>query len=315
MDPDFSIRLSAFEHLRHLVAAHGRVLPWHLLAEPFRHGGADIRLANMPKGIFRPSAMTGGALSIKTTVPRKGKQARYDDQIASGSGHFVYRLQDGGPSARDNVLLRKSYELGAPMVYLYGIAPRLYRPLWPVFVVAWNESAGSCHVAVDDDESVVVGDSPVAGDVDPPVYHDAEAPIRRRYATITAKKRLHQDAFRVLVLRAYASRCAICGLPRDELLDAAHILPDRDERGRPEVPNGLALCQLHHRAYDRNIVGIRPDYVVEVAPRVMGDRDGPVLEHAIKGVSGRTIRLPRQSEDHPRQAFLEERFEEFLASE
>lgn len=312
MDPDFAIRLAAFEHLRHLVAAHGPVLPWHLLSEPFRHGGADIRLANMPKGIFRPSAMSGGALSTKTTVPKKGKQARYDDQIASDAGYFVYRLQDLGPEAHDNVLLRRSYEFGAPMVYLYGIAPTVYRPLWPAFVVGWDEAAQACHVSVDDADLVSAGQVAVAGDVDPPPYLDAETRIRRRYTTVLAKKRLHQDAFRALVLRAYATRCAICGLPRDELLDAAHIVPDRDARGHPEVPNGLALCQLHHRAYDRNIVGIRPDYVIEIAPRVMGDRDGPVLEHAIKGVKGRTIRLPRRVDDHPRPAFLQERFEAFL---
>jgi len=60
------------------------------------------------------------------------------------------------------------------------------------------------------------------------------------------------------VLGAYDTRCAISNLPVPELLQAAHIIPDRDERGRPEVPNGLCLSTLHHTAYDRNLLGIDP---------------------------------------------------------
>src|SRR5919197_4456221 len=48
------------------------------------------------------------------------------------------------------------------------------------------------------------------------------------------------------VLRAYRERCAICRLRREELLDTAHILADGHPRGAPIVPNGLALCTLHH---------------------------------------------------------------------
>ncbi len=37
---------------------------------------------------------------------------------------------------------------------------------------------------------------------------------------------MHQQEFRQRVLRAYRERCAICRLRHEELLDAAHILPD-----------------------------------------------------------------------------------------
>ena len=60
-------------------------------------------------------------------------------------------------------------------------------------------------------------------------------PIDRRYSTIEAKVRLHQAEFRERVLTAYDRRCAISGLPIPDLLQAAHIIPDRNERGRPEV--------------------------------------------------------------------------------
>lgn len=295
-DPDAGIRLAAFEHLRHLVAAHGPVLPWGVLSPGFSHQGETVLLGSIPRGIHRPSQMRGGALSIKTTVPKAGRAARYDDQIASSLGHFVYKLQGKDPDAHDNRWLLEAHRLQAPMVYLYGVAPALYRPIWPVFVTAWNPAALECFVVVDE-----VGAAAQAG-------RDRLTEIRREYATLESKKRLHQDAFRALVMRAYRTRCAVCNLPRSELLDACHIIPDRDERGRPEVPNGLALCQLHHRAYDRNLIGIRPDLVVEVSRVLMDDHDGPVLEHALKGFNGSRLHIPSRREEHPRPDYLEERY-------
>jgi putative restriction endonuclease len=147
-----------------------------------------------------------------------------------------------------------------------------------------------------------------------PGHHIADPVMRdlvRRYATVEAKKRLHQDMFRSAVLRAYSTRCTICLLPRRELLDAAHIVPDRDERGVPHVTNGLALCKLHHSAYDANLLGVRPDHVIEVSRRLMGEHDGPTLEHGLKGFDKQSLHLPRRRVDHPSKEHLEVRYELF----
>ena len=71
------------------------------------------------------------------------------------------------------------------------------------------------------------------------------------YITTLVQRRLHQQAFRERVLLAYREACSICRLRHRELLDAAHILPDRHPLGEPLVSNGLALCTLHHAAFDR----------------------------------------------------------------
>jgi len=298
-DPDLAIRLAAFEHLRKLVAVHGPVAPWDAIATGFTYMGHQVALANRARGIHRPRQMVAGALSMKTTVPREGRTARYDDQIASEAGHFVYKFQGDDPRAWDNRWLHTAYRLQAPLIYFYGIDPGLYRPLWPVFIVGWDPDHLQCLVAVDEAASAVEEED------------EQVAVLRRRYATVQAKQRLHQDGFRALVLRAYETRCAVCRLPRAELLDAAHILPDRDVRGRPEVPNGLSLCRLHHAAYDRDLMGIRPDHEIEIAPRLMKEHDGPVLEQALKGFHGRSIQVPRKRELWPRSEYLEERFEAF----
>jgi len=66
---------------------------------------------------------------------------------------------------------------------------------------------------------------------------------QRAYAMAAVKVRLHQRRFRELVVSAYKVACAMCSLRHGELLYAAHILPDRDERGRPEVSDGFCLSK------------------------------------------------------------------------
>jgi predicted restriction endonuclease len=63
------------------------------------------------------------------------------------------------------------------------------------------------------------------------------------------------------------------------LLDAAHIVSDKDERlGQPVVPNGIPLSKIHHAAFDANLIGIDPDYRLHVSARLLGQNDGPMLE-------------------------------------
>jgi putative restriction endonuclease len=64
-----------------------------------------------------------------------------------------------------------------------------------------------------------------------------ETAMKRRYALRAVKQRLHQASFREAVVAAYNGRCALSGLPERLLLDAAHIIADKDERlGQPVVP-------------------------------------------------------------------------------
>lgn len=69
--------------------------------------------------------------------------------------------------------------------------------------------------------------------------------------------------FRRRVLRAYESRCSICGYDirlGDRLagLEAAHIMW-RTVGGPDEEPNGLAMCVLHHKAFDLGAFTIDTD--------------------------------------------------------
>jgi putative restriction endonuclease len=137
------------------------------------------------------------------------------------------------------------------------------------------------------------------------------ANMRLDPASLEARRAYHQQGFRERVLRAYQEQCAICRLRHEELLEAAHILPDGHPKGDPIVPNGLALCKLHHAAYDRNILGITPNLVVEIRLDILRESDGPMLEHGLQGFQGRIIHTPRPSQLRPRADLLAERYEAF----
>jgi putative restriction endonuclease len=110
------------------------------------------------------------------------------------------------------------------------------------------------------------------------------------------------------VIEAYRRHCAICRLRHQELLEAAHILPDGHPQGEPIVPNGMALCGLHHGAFDAHILTVTPDYDIEVRGDVLEEIDGPMLVHGLQGFHGRRIHLPSRRSAWPKREFLEERY-------
>ena len=71
-------------------------------------------------------------------------------------------------------------------------------------------------------------------------------------------------------------------LHHGSLLDAAHIVPDTEPAGIPTTPNGLALCKIHHAAYDQNMLGVSPDYKVSINREVLAEVDGPMLKHGLQ---------------------------------
>lgn len=150
----------------------------------------------------------------------------------------------------------------------------------------------------------------------PLVYFRALAPgqylVVAPYATREARVRLHQQRFKLDVMRAYRNRCAICALRERSLVQAAHIVPDADPQGIAAVVNGLALCAIHHLAFDRNVLGIDPDGVVHIARRLLDERDGPMLRTGLQGFHGAAIAQPKRPADRPDPARLEARYERFL---
>ena len=91
----------------------------------------------------------------------------------------------------------------------------------------------------------------------------------------------------------------LCRLKHRELLDAAHIIPDNMPEGKPTIENGLSLCKLHHSAHDAFIIGVTPDYIIQVRADILEEEDGPVLKHGLIGLHKSTLILPKSKSHYP----------------
>ena len=292
---DAQVRTATFEWLASQSSEFDDLLPYALLRRGFEFPGKRIHVIG-PQGIFKPASLSV-PVSI-TTSTTGGYQDEFGDD-----GLLRYSYRKTGPDHHDNVGLRNAMLRGLPLVYFHGIIRARYVAVWPVFVVEDSRSTGKFSIAVDDHSQTNLSQSQRLRE---------DTLLRRRYVTVQARHRLHQRAFRERVLRAYQHQCSVCRLRRDELLDAAHIAPDSEPEGVPSVSNGLALCRLHHAAFDRFFVGVRPDYIIEIRPDILHDRDGPTLKHAIQGLHHQRIALPRRKSNHPDIDLLTERYERFL---
>ncbi|OPY89743.1 MAG: hypothetical protein A4E73_02853 [Syntrophaceae bacterium PtaU1.Bin231] len=296
MTRDQSIRLAAFRWLGEQVSIHGDVLPRRLLEKGFEYDGTRIALIS-PRGIFKPREMDY-PLTI-TTAP----EGPYDDAF-SPEGYVRYRYRGTDPNHRDNAGLREVFRQRIPLIYFHGVVPGKYLATWPVYVIDDDPVGLTFTVAVD----VLRGSAR-----DDPYAEPEEDVLRRRYITSEIRIRLHQRGFREKVIAAYRSQCAFCRLRYGELLDAAHIIPDNEPDSRPTIDNGMALCKLHHAAFDSFLVGVDPDFRIHVRPDVLEEEDGPMLVHGLKELNRTRIILPRYESQWPNRDYLDRRYQRFAA--
>lgn len=188
---------------------------------------------------------------------------------------------------------------GLPLIWFQSIGDGQYLAIYPLYVA--GREGGTFLLSPDE----TFGRLPEAPD-------SALEVVMKRYVLAETKRRLHQPVFRAHILRAYGRRCAVCALGHVELLDAAHIIPDAHELGVPAVHNGMALCKLHHSAYDSHLLGITPDRTVEIAPRVLTEVDGPTLKYGLQERHGQDLMvLPHTRSDWPDAELLFQRYEQF----
>lgn len=114
------------------------------------------------------------------------------------------------------------------------------------------------------------------------------------------KRRVRDPQFRSLILRAYEHRCAICGWDgrlghTDLALEAAHVRWHA-AGGPDDVENGLALCTLHHKVFDRGAISLDGEWRVLVSEDVHGQTG---LDELLLRYRGQAIRSPQSSYRRP----------------
>lgn len=288
-----SLRMRIIDWVRLRAEANGGFLHRHELLS-FRIDGEDLPVIDFSRGIRNPREFDS---TLSIVVSTNGP---YDDvESTDGLLHYAYRKGDewGG----DNRKLRNAITTGQPLILFRKEMANIYTPVMPVYVVDDVPEERSFTIALDESFTFL-----------PDVRHLTTA--QRSYALRLAKQRLHQPAFRTRVLVAYERRCAVCAIRHASLLDAAHIVPDGHERGLPTVNNGLALCKIHHAAYDQNMMGVTPGYEVRIAVELLEEIDGPMLKHGLQEMHGRQLQLPSRPTDRPDRELLDWRFERFASA-
>jgi putative restriction endonuclease len=295
---DLNIRLAAFEWIKIQSDFYEDGIPRKILEEGFEYDGYKISLVGA-QGIWKPKRM---ALPISITTIKDGP---YEDSW-SGDRFLKYSYRGNDPLNYANVWLREIMKDQIPMIYLLSVHKGYYLAEWPVYIVGDNIPGLSFTVDMKEGQTLQAPLLSTDGDAG---YYQG---IEKNYKTSQILVRLHQKTFRERVLQAYSCQCSLCRLKHRELLDAAHIISDKEDHGDPIVTNGISLCKIHHAAFDKNIIGITPDYSIQVRQDILNETDGPMLKFGIQELNGKEIILPERKEFYPDQKRLEERFERFL---
>ncbi|WP_394253536.1 HNH endonuclease [Arthrobacter pityocampae] len=221
----------------------------------------------IPPGFDIPVSLT---LSPSAPASGIGLARAVDD-----AGMLRYPHKKQGRTARADQGLLSALEARVPLVVLAPMDDSTYQAVFPVYV----------HRYLHRDR---VFELDVSG-----AYLSLRAGIapeyERRWTIGTTRQRLHQPVFRRDVLQAYNSQCAVCGLGIAGLLDAAHIVPDRDEYGIASVINGLALCKNHHAAFDAGLFAVAEDLTIHISDSIMNSGPDEAVDRLLKNYDGRKL--------------------------
>lgn len=130
----------------------------------------------------------------------------------------------------------------------------------PDFIVEYTRNLESLHSFGESASDLAVLEEVTAN---PNAVNDAQISTvsQERQTTVTnVRKKIRDNSFKSRILTSYSSRCAFCSVQL-KLIDAAHIVPVQ-HNGTDETSNGIALCALHHRAFDRNLVTFNEEYQI-----------------------------------------------------
>ena len=97
------------------------------------------------------------------------------------------------------------------------------------------------------------------------------------------RQRVGGKVFRRAVLENFGGACCVDGLNIRDLLDAAHILPwSEAPRARLDPANGIALCTLHHRAFDSGLMHFLKGGHIAIADPVRVSTNPSTLTHLVQ---------------------------------
>ena len=111
----------------------------------------------------------------------------------------------------------------------------------------------------------------------PEIYNPFENQIREK--NVIKELSIRSRGFRQVVIESYDCKCSVCGLKinsPDNIyweVEAAHIVP-YSKKGKDDIWNGIALCRLHHWAFDVGWFSLTDDFKILISPKYESLTDG-----------------------------------------
>lgn len=116
-------------------------------------------------------------------------------------------------------------------------------------------------------------------------------PGEEREAVI--KQRVNQSFFRAAVTSSYNFRCCISGIQNEKIVEACHIIEwSQDVANRTNPHNGLCLNPFFHKAYDKLLVSITPDFDIVISDSLIENTDCLATRDYLSQLNGTKITLP-----------------------
>lgn len=107
------------------------------------------------------------------------------------------------------------------------------------------------------------------------------------------KVRVNQNFFRQMILANYRNRCSVCSLPIEGLLVAGHIIPwSKNVALRMNPRNGICMCVLHEKAFDKGFIAISDDYKILLSKTIKKIFNEPFVKRGFGSYESKKIRLP-----------------------
>lgn len=130
----------------------------------------------------------------------------------------------------------------------------------------------------------------------------------RRLAFRQILQRTRDASFSKRVLNAYGSKCAMCGIQL-RLVDAAHIVPVAIDGSTDETSNGIALCALHHRAFDNGFVSFNEKFRIQVSNQMLKNLKFENMDGGLNRFKGNlrsAILLPPEPSLRPKKKYIQQ---------
>lgn len=170
-------------------------------------------------------------------------------------------------------------------------ASRSDEVIWSEFNANWDGLAVESEQAL---ETLKRGTAPTPGGLvatEPDEFAASTPTEAQRLVAV----RLRQRFFRLTILAGYGTKCCVCSLNCGSLLVASHIVPwaaRPDLRVNPR--NGLCLCAIHDKAFDRGLMTVTENLTVSLSSTLRRCLPATVIDAVFAAYDAKPIQLPEK---------------------